>query len=103
MRSESIVWGPSLAPDGHRKIDWAAGHSLVLNTVRDRYLKDGTFEGLGVALPIEVKTSYLTVVLAEAGADVAVARVPGVNGRAIRVARCTKIEGLKALHLRGVF
>ena len=75
MQSESMVRDPSLAPDGHRKIDWAAEHSPVLNIVRDRYLKDGTFEGLGVgvALPIEAKTAYLTVVLAEAGADVAVA------------------------------
>ena len=70
-----MVRDPALAPDGHRKIDWAADHSPVLNTVRDKYLKDGTFEGLGVgvALPIEAKTAYLTVVLAEAGADVAVA------------------------------
>src|ERR671920_2606495 len=72
---DSIVKDPALAPDGHRKIDWAAEHSPVLNTVRDRFLKDGTFDGLGVgvALPIEAKTAYLTVVLAEAGADVAVA------------------------------
>jgi adenosylhomocysteinase len=72
---KSIIKDPALAPDGHRKIDWAAEHSPVLNTVRDRFLKDGTFDGLGVgvALPIEAKTAYLTVVLAEAGADVAVA------------------------------
>jgi adenosylhomocysteinase len=72
---ESIVRDHALAPDGHKKIDWAAEHSPVLNAVRDKYLKDGTFEGLGVgvALPIEAKTAYLTVVLAEAGADVAVA------------------------------
>jgi adenosylhomocysteinase len=72
---ESVVKDPALAPDGHRKIDWAAEHSPVLNSVRDEFLKDGTFEGLGVgvALPIEAKTAYLTVVLAEAGADVAVA------------------------------
>jgi adenosylhomocysteinase len=72
---QSIVKDPALAPDGHRKIDWAARHSPVLNRVRDEYLKDGTFEGLGVgvALPIEAKTAYLTVVLAEAGAEVAVA------------------------------
>src|SRR3712207_5843382 len=72
---ESIVRDPALAPDGHKKIDWAAEHSPVLNIFRDKYLKDGTFEGLGVgvALPIEAKTAYLTVVLAEAGADVAVA------------------------------
>jgi len=72
---ESKVRDPGLAPDGHRKIDWAAEHSPVLNTVRDEFLKDGSFEdlGVGVALPIEAKTAYLTVVLAEAGADVALA------------------------------
>ena len=75
QKNSSIIKDPSLAPEGHRKIDWAAEHSPVLNIVRDKYLKDGTFEGLGVgvALPIEAKTAYLTVVLAEAGADVAVA------------------------------
>jgi adenosylhomocysteinase len=75
MDSGSIVKDPVLAPEGHKKIDWAARHSPVLNAVRDKYLKDGSFEGLGVgvALPIEAKTAYLTVVLAEAGADVAVA------------------------------
>jgi adenosylhomocysteinase len=75
MQRESVVRDPSLAPDGHRKIDWAAGHSPVLSMVRDKYLKDGTFDGLGVgvALPIEAKTAYLTVTLAEAGAEVAVA------------------------------
>ena len=73
--SESIVKDSALAPEGHKKIDWAAQHSPVLNAVRDKYLKDGSFEGLGVgvALPIEAKTAYLTVVLAETGADVAVA------------------------------
>ena len=75
MQSGSLIKDPSLAPEGHKKIDWAAHHSPVLNVVRDRYLKDGAFEGLGVgvALPIEAKTAYLTVVLAEAGADVALA------------------------------
>lgn len=75
MKGVSEVLDPGLAPEGHRKIDWAARHAPVLNRVRDRYLKDGTFEGLGVgvALPIEAKTAYLTVVLAEAGARVAVA------------------------------
>ena len=75
MDSGSMVKDPVLAPEGHKKIDWAARHSPVLNAVRDKYLKDGSFEslGVGVALPIEAKTAYLTVVLAEAGADVAVA------------------------------
>jgi adenosylhomocysteinase len=76
--SGSSINDPTLAPEGHRKIDWAARHSPVLNTILEKYLKDGSFKGLGVgvALPIEAKTAYLTVVLAEAGADVAVA-APG--------------------------
>src|SRR5215208_795041 len=75
QKSDSIVRDPGLAPYGHKKIDWAARHSPVLNTVRDEYLKDGSFEGfgVGVALPVEAKAAYLTVVLAEAGADVALA------------------------------
>ena len=75
MHSGSIIRDSALAPEGHKKIDWAARHSPVLNAIREKYLKDGSFEGLGVgvALPIEAKTAYLTVVLAEVGADVAVA------------------------------
>src|SRR5215217_7302003 len=72
MQKESVVRDPGLASEGHKKIDWAAGHSPVLNRVRDEYLKDGTFDGLGVgvALPIEAKTAYLTVTLAERGVTV---------------------------------
>ena len=91
MQTESMILDPSLAPDGHKKIDWAAEHSPVLNIIRDRYLKDGTFDGLGVgvALPIEAKTAYLTVVLAEAGADVergaaATAALAAFGGEAVR-------------------
>ena len=39
MQSESLVKDPSLAPEGHKKIDWAAEHSPVLNRIRDEYLK----------------------------------------------------------------
>src|SRR5918993_591528 len=75
MHSGSIIRDPALAPEGQKKKAGPARHSPVLNAVRDKYLKDGSFEGLGVgvALPIEAKTAYLTVVLAEVGADVAVA------------------------------
>ncbi|MGF1470725.1 MAG: adenosylhomocysteinase [Rubrobacteraceae bacterium] len=71
----STVNSPSLASEGDRKIDWVAARSPVLNRVRDEHLNDGSFEGLnvGVVLPIEAKTAYLTVVLTEVGADVTVA------------------------------
>ena len=57
---ESVVKDISLAPEGHRKIAWTAEHSPVLNTVRDRFLKDGTFEGLGVALTTEQEKFLIT-------------------------------------------
>ncbi|WP_273888154.1 adenosylhomocysteinase [Rubrobacter naiadicus] len=72
---ESSIRDPSLAPEGHRKMDWAARHSPVLDAVRGRYLEDGSLRDLGVAicLPIEAKTARLADVLAGAGARVAVA------------------------------
>ena len=75
MNSKSIIKDPGLAPEGRKKIDWVAGRSPVLNTVRDRYLGSGGVEGLnvGMVLPLEAKTAYLAAVLAGAGADVALA------------------------------
>jgi adenosylhomocysteinase len=65
----------SLIVEGERKIAWAAEHMPVLNRVRDRLVAEGSFDGRRVAviLPLEPKTAYLAAVLAEAGADVAVA------------------------------
>src|SRR5919205_881508 len=75
MIRESLVKDPSLAPEGHRKIDWAAQHSPVLNAVSKDQLADGTLRGHRVAMTIhlEAKTAYLALLLAEAGADVTVA------------------------------
>jgi adenosylhomocysteinase len=65
----------SLIVEGERKIAWAAEHMPVLNRVRDRLVAEGSFDGRRVAviLPLEPKTAYLAAVLAEAGAEVAVA------------------------------
>jgi len=60
-----MVRDPALAPDGHRKIDWAADHSPVLNTVRDKYLKDGAFEGLGVGVALMLELGNRRVRSAE--------------------------------------
>jgi adenosylhomocysteinase len=72
--SGSIIKDPSLAPDGHLKIDWAAQHSPVLTKVFEEDLSDGSLEGRSVAMTIhlEAKTAYLTTLLAEAGAEVTV-------------------------------
>src|ERR687895_2643227 len=74
MIEESIVKDPSLAPEGHRKIDWVAQHAPVLNAIFRERLSDGSLSGRRVAMTIhlEAKTAYLAILLSEAGADVTV-------------------------------
>src|ERR687884_766640 len=75
MIGESLVKDPSLAPEGHRKIDWVAQHAPVLNKIAGEQLADGSLRGRKVAMTIhlEAKTAYLALLLAEAGANVTVA------------------------------
>src|ERR687894_761963 len=74
MIGESLVKDPSLAPEGHRKIDWVAQHAPVLNKIAGVQLADGSLRGRKVAMTIhlEAKTAYLAILLSEAGADVTV-------------------------------
>ena len=74
MIGESIVKDPSLAPEGHRKIDWVAQHAPVLNKIAGQQLADGSLRGRKVAMTIhlEAKTAYLALLLSEAGAEVTV-------------------------------
>jgi adenosylhomocysteinase len=75
MIQESVIKDPALAPEGHRKIEWVAQHSPVLNTISKGRLADGTLRGRKVAMTIhlEAKTAYLALLLSEAGAEVTVA------------------------------
>ena len=74
MIKESVIRDPALAPEGHRKIDWAAQHAPVLNTLFKEQLADGALSGRKVAMTIhlEAKTAYLALLMHEAGADVTV-------------------------------
>jgi adenosylhomocysteinase len=72
---DGVIADPGLAPEGERKIAWAEEHMPVLNLIRDRLRADGSVRGRRVAviLPVEPKTAYLAAMLADAGADVALA------------------------------
>src|SRR5918996_6320085 len=74
MIGESLVKDLSLAPEGHRKIDWVAQHAPVLNKIAGEQLADGSLRGHKIAMTIhlEAKTAYLALLLSEAGADVTV-------------------------------
>ena len=71
----SIIKDPALAPEGQRKIRWVEQHAAVLNAIFEKYLADGTLRGVkvGVCIPLEAKTAYLSVLLQRAGAQVTLA------------------------------
>ncbi|MDP9426765.1 MAG: adenosylhomocysteinase, partial [Actinomycetota bacterium] len=90
MIKESVIKDPSLAPEGQRKIDWAAQHCPVLNTIAKDQLSDGSLRGRKVAVTVhlEAKTAYLAVLLHEAGADVT---VTGSNPLSTQDAICSAL------------
>ena len=63
---------------GKKRIEWARTHMPVLARIRERMVKDQTFDGLkvGMALHTEAKTAVLATTIQEAGAEV---RLTGCN------------------------
>jgi adenosylhomocysteinase len=57
---------------GINRIEWARTHMKVLGKIRERMVKERTFEGLkvGMALHTEAKTAVLALAIQEAGAEV---------------------------------
>ncbi|MGE5509038.1 MAG: adenosylhomocysteinase, partial [Chitinophagales bacterium] len=73
-RIPSVIRDPGLAPEGHRRIDWAAAHMPLLNLLADEFRREKPLKGrkIAVSVHLEAKTAYLGLVLAAAGAEVAV-------------------------------
>ncbi len=60
---------------GRKKIEWVRAHMPVLNTLRDELIDKAPFRGMRIAicLHLEAKTAYLAMLLADLGAEVAIA------------------------------
>lgn len=73
-KERSIIADPSLAPEGHLKIDWVDAHMPVLNRIKAQFEKEQPFKGLKVAisLHLEAKTAYLAKVVQAGGAEVTI-------------------------------
>lgn len=69
---ESIVRDLRLAPEGEKKIAWAARKMPVLNRLCEDYVADQPFKGLriGMSIHLEAKTAHLAEVLRQCGAEV---------------------------------
>ena len=63
---------PSLAPSGHRKIEWVRSFMPALGEIERRFEKEQPFKGLKIAVSVhlEAKTANLGLVLKKGGADV---------------------------------
>ena len=64
----------SLAPDGHRKIEWVRNNMPLLRGLEKEFSESRPFEGVKIALSVhlEAKTAYLCLVLAAGGAQMSV-------------------------------
>jgi len=72
MSNDFTVKDISLYRIGQQKIDWVSKWMKVLNRLKARYEKTGTFKGKKVAMCIhlEAKTAYLATVIQHLGAEV---------------------------------
>lgn len=61
----------TLAPEGEKKIRWAAAHMPVLNAIAEVFRRERPLEGLRVALSVhlEAKTAWLCRVMEMGGAE----------------------------------
>lgn len=68
----SIVKDMSLAPSGHRKIDWVRKFMPALSQIEERFRREQPFAGLRVAVSVhlEAKTANLALVMKAGGAEV---------------------------------
>jgi adenosylhomocysteinase len=70
--SVSTLRDPSLAPEGHLKINWVKAHMPILNQLEKEFGQSKPFAGQRIAMSIhlEAKTAYMAMVFAAAGAEV---------------------------------
>lgn len=64
----------SLAPSGHRKIQWVRENMPLLRGLEEEFQRTKPFAGVKISLSVhlEAKTAYLCLVLAEGGADMSI-------------------------------
>ncbi|MCL6014134.1 MAG: adenosylhomocysteinase [Candidatus Thermoplasmatota archaeon] len=57
---------------GYMRLDWARTHMPVVNSIRERMIREKPFKGvrIGMALHVEAKTGILALLMQEGGADV---------------------------------
>ena len=70
---ESIAKDMSLAPSGHKKIEWVKNFMPVMSAIEKEFSQSKPFAGkkIAISLHVEAKTAYMTEVFKNCGAEVA--------------------------------
>lgn len=92
----------SLAPSGHRKIEWVKNNMPLLSALEADFRAEKPFEGIRISLSVhlEAKTAYLCKVLAAGGAQMS---VTGSNSLSTQddVAAALAEDGMKVFAYHG--
>lgn len=102
MNNQYDIRDISLAPSGHRKIQWVKHNMPLLSGLEEEFSATKPFEGLRISLSVhlEAKTAYLCLVLAAGGAQMS---VTGSNSLSTQddVAAALADEGLAVFAYHG--
>ena len=87
----SVIRDKSLAPEGHKKIEWVKSFMPVMRSLEERFLKEQPFKGLKIAVCVhlEAKTAYLCKVLRAGGAEI---YVTGSNPLSTKDEICSALD-----------
>ncbi|MDS0260426.1 adenosylhomocysteinase [Haloarcula sp. S1CR25-12] len=89
---------------GRRKMDWAAQHMPICDSLREEFEADQPFEGerIGMAMHVEAKTAILAEILAAGGAEVAITGCNPLSTHDDVSAALDAVEGVTSYAERGV-
>ena len=103
MKNEFKIADISLAPEGHRRMEWAWEYMPVLSLIAEKEKENKPLDGLviGTCLHLEAKTACLLKVLKELGATVVTA---GSNTLSTQDAICAALveEGVHVFSTHGM-
>lgn len=103
MRNEFRIADIALAPDGHRRMDWAWEYMPVLRLIKEKEERRQPLSGMviGVCLHLEAKTACLLKTLRDLGATVVAA---GSNPLSTQDAVCAALaeQGVHVFSKRGM-
>ena len=93
----------ALAPEGRRRIAWAAQSMPVLAAIRERFAKEKPFAGLrvGACLHVTTETANLVLALAAGGADVALCASNPLSTQDDVAAMLAEDHGVKVFAVKG--